>query len=104
VKQIIYSEIKGNSTRFYALVALLGAFVLAALVSTYYMEHHGHYVTGMNNQIVWGMPHVFAIFLIVAASGALNVASIGTVFGKAVYKPLGRLSGLVAWRTGCSRA
>ncbi len=46
------------------------------------MEHHGHVVTGMNNQIVWGMPHVFAIFLIVAASGVLNVASIGSVFGK----------------------
>ncbi len=96
MKKIIYSEIKGNSTQFYALSALLGAFVLAALVATYYMEHYGHYVTGMSNQIVWGMPHVFAIFLIVAASGALNVASIGTVFGKAVYKPLGRLSGLLA--------
>jgi molybdopterin-containing oxidoreductase family membrane subunit len=60
------------------------------------MEHYGHHVTGMNNQIVWGTPHVFAIFLIVAASGALNVASIGSVFGKTIYKPLGRLSGLLA--------
>jgi Ni/Fe-hydrogenase subunit HybB-like protein len=60
------------------------------------MEHNGHWVTGMNNQIVWGMPHVFAIFLIVAASGALNVASIGSVFGKKMYKPLARLSGLLA--------
>ena len=41
------------------------------------MEEHGHIVTGMTNQVVWGLPHVFAIFLIVAASGALNVASIG---------------------------
>jgi molybdopterin-containing oxidoreductase family membrane subunit len=60
------------------------------------MEHEGHWVTGMNNSVVWGMPHVFAVFLIVAASGALNVASIGTVFGKGPYKPLGRLSGLLA--------
>jgi Ni/Fe-hydrogenase subunit HybB-like protein len=60
------------------------------------MEHHGHYVTGMNNQVVWGMPHVFAVFLIVAASGALNVASISSVFGKAAYKPLAPLSGLLA--------
>jgi len=50
----------------------------------------------MTNQIVWGMPHVFAIFLIVAASGALNVASIGSVFGKKMYKPLAPLSGLLA--------
>ena len=60
------------------------------------MEHNGHYVTGMNNQIVWGMPHVFAVFLIVAASGALNIASISSVFGRVMYKPLGRLSTLLS--------
>ena len=60
------------------------------------MEQHGHMVTGMNNQIVWGMPHVFAVFLIVAASGVLNVASIGSVFGKPVYKARAPLSGLLA--------
>jgi len=96
MKRIIYSEIEGRSAGFYLLAALLGAFTLSGLLAAMYMEHYGHYVTGMNNQIVWGMPHVFAIFLIVAASGALNVASIGTVFGKESYKPLGRLSGLLA--------
>jgi Ni/Fe-hydrogenase subunit HybB-like protein len=96
MKRIIYSEIKGNSTQFYTLAGIFVLFVLSALASAYYMEHNGHVVTGMNNQIVWGMPHIFAIFLIVAASGALNVASIGTVFGKTIYKPLGRLSGLLA--------
>ncbi|NQV21484.1 MAG: polysulfide reductase NrfD, partial [Rhodospirillales bacterium] len=43
-----------------------------------------------------GMPHVFAVFLIVAASGALNVASIASVFGRTIYKPLAPLSGLLA--------
>ncbi|MBI2225872.1 MAG: polysulfide reductase NrfD, partial [Betaproteobacteria bacterium] len=60
------------------------------------MEHHGHIVTGMTNQIVWGLPHVFAVFLIVAASGVLNVASIASVFGQQFYKPLAPLSGLLA--------
>ena len=78
------------------LLGLLGAFVLAALGSTYYMEHNGHWVTGMNNQIVWGLPHVFAVFLIVAASGALNIASIASVFNKKAYKPLAPLSTLLA--------
>ena len=96
MKRIIYSEIKGNSTQFYTLAMILIVFVLSALASAFYMEHYGHVVTGMSNQIVWGTPHVFAFFLIVAASGALNVASIGTVFGKTIYKPLGRLSGLLA--------
>jgi molybdopterin-containing oxidoreductase family membrane subunit len=42
------------------------------------------------------MPHVFAVFLIVAASGALNVASVASVFGRVAYKPLAPLSALVA--------
>jgi len=95
-RELIYRETEGTSAGFWVLLGGLGLLVALALGATFYMEHNGHYVTGMSNQIVWGMPHVFAIFLIVAASGALNVASIGTVFGKPLYKPLGRLSGLLA--------
>ncbi len=95
-RELIYRETEGSSAGFWVLLGGLGLLIVLALGATFYMEHNGHYVTGMSNQIVWGMPHVFAIFLIVAASGALNVASIGTVFGKPLYKPLGRLSGLLA--------
>ena len=91
-----YREIEGKSTGFWVLLGGLALIIALAGGATLFMEHEGHYVTGMSNQIVWGMPHVFAIFLIVAASGALNVASIGPVFGKSLYKPLGRLSGLLA--------
>jgi Ni/Fe-hydrogenase subunit HybB-like protein len=91
-----YRELWCESPRFWGGLAFLGAVIAIALGAAYYMEHHGHYVTGMNNQVVWGLPHVFAIFLIVAASGALNVASIGSVFGGPLYKPLGRFSGLLA--------
>lgn len=95
MKNIKFLEI-GGGKGYYGLLALLGVFILAGLSAFFYMEHSGHWVTGMDNQIVWGAPHVFAIFLIVAASGALNVASIGTVFGKQMYQPLGRLSALLA--------
>jgi molybdopterin-containing oxidoreductase family membrane subunit len=91
-----YSEIDGRSAGFYVLLGMLGALILAGLGAAWYMEHNGHHVTGMSNRIVWGMPHVFAIFLIVAASGVLNVASIASVFGRELYKPLARLSGLLA--------
>jgi Ni/Fe-hydrogenase subunit HybB-like protein len=91
-----YREIDGRSGGFYALLGALGVLVLAGLAAAWAMEHHGHAITGMNNRIVWGTPHVFAIFLIVAASGALNVASIASVFGRELYKPLARLSGLLA--------
>ncbi len=96
MKKPVLKQIDGNSINYWMLLALLGSFVLAAVGAHFYMEHGGHYVTGMNNQIVWGLPHVFAVFLIVAASGALNVASIASVFGKTAYKPLAPLSTLVA--------
>jgi molybdopterin-containing oxidoreductase family membrane subunit len=83
-------------TRNYWLLIVLGGLVTAVgLAAAHYMGQHGHIVTGMNNQVVWGLPHVFAIFMIVAASGVLNVASIGSVFGQPVYKPRAPLSGLL---------
>ncbi|MCF6256855.1 MAG: polysulfide reductase NrfD [Gammaproteobacteria bacterium] len=96
MKPTTFREITGNSKGYYILLALLGLTIAAGLGSAWYMEHNGHWVTGMNNQIIWGMPHVFAVFLIVAASGALNVASMSSVFGKTSYKPLAPLSGLMA--------
>lgn len=93
--RIVYREI-AESKGFYVLLAMLGVLLALGAFAFFHAEHNGHHVTGMNNQIVWGIPHVFAIFLIVAASGALNVGSIGTVFGKKIYQPMGRLSALLA--------
>lgn len=92
----VYRELYCSSPRYWGGLASLTFIILLGLGAAFYMEHNGHFVTGMSNQIVWGLPHVFAIFLIVAASGALNVASIGSVFGGPMYKPLGRFSGLLS--------
>ena len=93
--KIHYREIEGNSINYYILLGFFAVIIAIALAATYYMEHNGHHVTGMTNQIVWGMPHVFAVFLIVAASGALNVAAIASLFGKTDYTPPAPLPGLV---------
>jgi len=81
---------------YYALLAAGAAVVLAGLGAAHFMDERGHVVTGMDNQVVWGLPHVFAIFMIVAASGVLNVASIGSVFDQPVYKKRAPLSGLLS--------
>ena len=94
--RVHYREIEGRSGGFYLLLTILGILIAAGLGAAWSMEHQGHHITGMTNRIVWGVPHVFAVFLIVAASGALNVASIASVFGRSLYKPLARLSGLLA--------
>jgi Ni/Fe-hydrogenase subunit HybB-like protein len=94
--RIAYQKLEDHSPLFWGLLALNAVVVLAGLGAAFFMEHNGHIVTGMNNQIVWGMPHVFAVFLIIAASGALNVASIASVFNRQQYKPYARLSALLA--------
>lgn len=84
-----------DKRRFWLLLAFAAAIAAIGLAAAHTMELHGHAVTGMDNQVVWGLPHVFAIALIVAASGVLNVASIGSVFGEPVYKRRAPLSGLL---------
>lgn len=94
--RITFQKLDDHSQFFWGLLALHALVIAVGLGAVYYMEHHGHIVTGMNNAVVWGTPHVFAVFLIVAASGALNVASISSVFNRLAYKPFARLSGILA--------
>ena len=91
-----FSSLEAKSVQYWILLAVLGLAAVMGYLSSHHMDSHGHHISGMTNQIVWGFPHVIAIFLIVAASGALNVASISSVFGKYDYKPLARLSALLA--------
>jgi len=96
MKHLRYTAIEGKSLGYLGLLGGLGLLVLLGFFAFVTMEHAGHYITGMTNQVVWGMPHVFAVFLIVAASGALNVASIASVFNKKFYLPLSKLSAVLA--------
>ena len=96
MQQVTFQQLTGSSKAYWLWIAVFGLVAAIAYGSALHMEHEGHWITGMTNQIVWGLPHVFAVFLIVAASGALNIASIGSVFGKLPYKPLARMSGLLA--------
>ncbi len=94
--KVVYHRLTDHSTSFWGLLGFHVFVIAAGLAAAFYMEEHGHVVTGMSNQIVWGTPHVFAVFLIVAASGALNVASFSSVFNALAYKPYARLSGVLA--------
>ncbi|GBE49097.1 polysulfide reductase, NrfD [bacterium BMS3Bbin12] len=94
-QRIHYRELEGG-IGFWVLLAGFGVLIALGLASVHYMETYGHWVTGMTNQVVWGIPHVFAVFLIVAASGVLNTASVASVFARTPYKPLAPLSGLLS--------
>lgn len=95
-QNVCMSRSCAKSSEFWLLLIMGGLVLMGTLSAFFYLEHHGHVMTGMDNQIVWGLPHVFAVFLIVAASGVLNVASIGSVFGKKMYKARAPLSGMLA--------
>ena len=94
--KIRYQALAGTYTGFRVLLWLLIILIGVGLIAAHHMESQGHWVTGMDNRVVWGLPHVFAIFLILSASGALSTASISSVFGGSDYQPLARLSGLLA--------
>jgi len=95
-ESLVYRELGGTSRRFWRLLALLAVPLALGALAYFYIEYYGHIVTGMDNQIVWGMPHVFAVFLVVAATGALNVALAASVFGNTAYRPVAPLSALVS--------
>jgi len=92
----IYAEIRTSSPQYWTLLLTFALLAIIGIAAAHHVDVEGHHISGMNNQVVWGLPHVFAIFLIVAASGALNLASLASVFGKYEYKPLARFSAVLA--------
>ena len=85
-----------HSGLYYLLLGCGFTAVLIGLWAATGLERTGHVATGMDNQVVWGLPHVFAIFLIVCASGVLNIATVGSLFGQKEYKARAPLSGLLS--------
>ncbi len=90
-----FLHLEVSNIAFFTTLLFLFILITIGITSAAIMENKGHWVTGMNNQVIWGVPHVFAVSLIVASSGALNIATIGSLFGNSHYKPFGRLSGLL---------
>lgn len=91
-----YAHLETPTARLWPVLAIIAAVVVAGMAAFMTMDMQGHQVTGMTQRIPWGVPHVFAYFLILAASGALNVAMLAAVFGRAVYKPLEPFSTMLA--------
>ncbi|MBF0160831.1 MAG: polysulfide reductase NrfD [Magnetococcales bacterium] len=81
---------------YFKLLALMGLLLLLGSAAFLYIEWHGHGSTGMTNTVVWGLPHVFAISLLVMASGSLNLGSMSTIFAVKNFKQFGRFSAFLA--------
>ncbi len=91
-----FTTIEGTSSGYWLLVAVLGLLSLGGFWSSYMMFLHGHHTTGMTNAIPWGFPIVMAIYLIGLSAGSLVLSALSSVFGRTEFKPLARLSALLA--------
>ncbi|MBF0380713.1 MAG: polysulfide reductase NrfD [Magnetococcales bacterium] len=91
-----FTKIEGRSFSYWRIIILLGVLILMGAGAFIAVEVQGHGITGMNNKIAWGVPHVFAISLLVMASGALNLGSMSTVFAVKQFKQFGRFSAFLA--------
>jgi len=91
-----YQLLHPSKSEYWLCIIVLLLSVLLGGYCAYTLEHVGHTISGMNNSIVWGLPHVFAISLILAASGSLNGATLSSVFDNKDFKPWARLSVVLA--------
>ena len=60
MKRIVYRERRLPPQRYWGLLVILAAVAGLGGLAFLHMEHEGHWVTGMTNQVLWGLPHVFA--------------------------------------------
>jgi molybdopterin-containing oxidoreductase family membrane subunit len=69
----VYKKIDGNTTQYYGLLVLLLLGVLTGAYAFLLTYTQGHHLTGMSNQVPWGLPIIMVIFLIGASAGGLDL-------------------------------
>jgi molybdopterin-containing oxidoreductase family membrane subunit len=93
---LTFTKVEGDSASYWAFMAVAGIVASLAPLTALYMFINGHHVTGMTNQVPWGMPIVMAVYLIGASAGSLVLSAMSSVFGKTEYKPFARIASLLA--------
>lgn len=94
--RITYSTIEGNSKGFWTLATVLMLLVLAGAVGSLMRQIYGHQISGMTNQVPWTFMKVIAIYFIGLSAGSLVLSSLSSVFGIKDFKPLARISVVIA--------
>lgn len=84
-----------NKGVFYAWIAFLCLLVLNGFYNFYIQTVDGHILTGMSDQVPWGIYIAAFAFFVGASAGSTVVASLIYGFGLRGYKPIGRRAGLV---------
>ena len=90
--ELNYSAIKGKS-RGYRIMLVVGGVILAVFITSYLVAYlSGFQVWGISNAVPWGQLITFDIYFIGLSAGAIVVSSLGYVFKREEYKPIGRIA------------
>lgn len=85
-----------NKGVFYAWIAFLCLLVLNGFYNFYLQTTEGHYLTGLSDQVPWGIYIAAFAFFVGASAGLVLPLSLIYGFGLEGYKPIGRRAALVA--------
>lgn len=91
-----FVPLEGKSKGYRTLVVVLAVIALAGLISFIISYIEGHQLFGSSNAVPWGLPIVFAIYLIGLSAGSLILSSLTYVFGKEQYRPIARVAVILA--------
>ena len=91
-----FVNLEGKSTGYRIAVIVLVAIALGGLISFIISYIYGHQTFGGSNNVPWGMPIVFLIYLIGLSAGSLILSSLTYVFGKEEYRPIARAAVFLA--------
>ncbi len=90
--EINYAAIEGKSRGYRNMLIVIGI-ILAVFAASYLVAYlSGFQVWGISNAVPWGQLITFDIYFIGLSAGAIVVSSLGYVFKKEEYKPIGRIA------------
>ncbi len=94
--KIYFERIEGKGAKFNLFLGILIIFTILGFFYSYIMFTKGYYITGMTNNVPWGVMKVLTIYFIGLSAGSLILSSLSVVFGKKEYKPFARVSAYLA--------
>ncbi|MDD4858878.1 MAG: polysulfide reductase NrfD [Dehalococcoidales bacterium] len=92
MEELSYSPIEGKSRGYRNMVFAIGIVIAIFIVSYLTAYLKGFQVWGVSNTVPWGQLITLDIYFIGLSAGAIVVSSLGYVFKKEEYKPIGRLA------------
>jgi len=91
-----FVNLEGKSRGFKIALAVLAILALGGLISFIISYIYGHQTFGGSNNVPWGMPIVFLIYLIGLSAGSLILSSLTYVFGREEFRPIARAAVFLA--------